>query len=227
MIISKEEFKRLEKEGGGKFKALYSVAILEYGYSEIKIGTSLNIYIMNNGVFGDVVLGKKIYISYSIIKEVELSNNKLIIDIEEDNINKKIVFKIMSNQEKIYNTIRQNANLEYKEIERQSFKEKLKEELENTKNSNKENIDVKITERERIKQLKKENIPYCPKCHCTNLQYVENKKRLSIGRTILGGAVGSLIIPGGGIAGSVLGGLTSKKVKGKVKCLKCGHSWKI
>lgn len=80
--------------------------------------------------------------------------------------------------------------------------------------------EAKLEEKERIKKLEKEHIPYCPKCHSTSIQYLEHRKRLSLGRAIVGGAVA-------GAPGAVLGGLTSKKYKGKVKCLNCGHAWKI
>lgn len=75
-------------------------------------------------------------------------------------------------------------------------------------------------ERDRLEQLKKEHIPYCPHCHSTSITYIEHRKKLSIGRAVVGGIVA-------GEAGAVLGGLTSKKVKGEVKCLNCGYTWKI
>ena len=78
---------------------------------------------------------------------------------------------------------------------------------------------AKLEEKEHINKLKKEHIPYCPKCHSTSLQYLEHRKRLSLGRAVVGGAVA-------GDVGAVLGGLTSKKYKGKIKCLNCGHTWK-
>jgi len=84
----------------------------------------------------------------------------------------------------------------------------------------------KITERDRLKQFKKERIPYCPKCHSTSLQYVERRKQLSVGRAIVGGTIASIIDPVGTGMGMVLGGLSSKKYKGNIKCLNCGHMWK-
>lgn len=74
-------------------------------------------------------------------------------------------------------------------------------------------------ERERIDRLEQEGVAYCPRCKSTSVQYVERRKQLSLGRA----AVGSLINP---LAGAV-GAVTSKKYKGKVKCLKCGHEWKV
>lgn len=69
---------------------------------------------------------------------------------------------------------------------------------------------------ERLEQLKRDHVPFCPKCKSTQLTFVN--KKLSIGRAILGGAAF-------GETGAILGGLTSKK--GKVKCLNCGHTWKL
>lgn len=69
---------------------------------------------------------------------------------------------------------------------------------------------------DKVKQLKKEGIAYCPKCHSTSITFTE--KRLSIGRAAVGG-----VLAGG--AGAVLGGLSSKK--GKNKCMKCGYEWKV
>ena len=74
--------------------------------------------------------------------------------------------------------------------------------------------------KDRLKELKQQGIPYCPKCKSTSIQYVERRKRLSLGRA----AVGTILFsPLGGAVGAV----TSKKYKGFVKCLNCGHKWKI
>lgn len=87
----------------------------------------------------------------------------------------------------------------------------------------KEQEEKKRQERERLKQLKKDKIPYCPKCHSTNITFV--RKKLSLGRSVVGGAIGSVVPGVGTAAGAVLGGLSSKK--GKVKCLNCGKEWKL
>lgn len=88
----------------------------------------------------------------------------------------------------------------------------------------KEQASVKLEEKtkvkDKLKEYDKEGIPYCPKCNSTSIQYVERRKKLSVGRALVGGA-----LLGG--TGAVLGGLTSKKIKGNLKCLKCGHEWKI
>lgn len=74
----------------------------------------------------------------------------------------------------------------------------------------------KQAEKARVEQMKKDKIPFCPKCHSTSLTYQD--KKLSIGRAMVGGAIA-------GGAGAILGGTTSKK--GNLKCLNCGHTWKI
>lgn len=67
--------------------------------------------------------------------------------------------------------------------------------------------------KDRIKQMDKEGIVYCPKCYST--QVTANKKGFSLGKA----AVGSLI------AGGVLLGAVGKN-KIEVTCLKCGNKWK-
>jgi DNA-directed RNA polymerase subunit M/transcription elongation factor TFIIS len=82
--------------------------------------------------------------------------------------------------------------------------------------------------KERIQQLKKEHTPFCPKCKSTSLTYIDKRKKLSLGRAVVGGAIGSLAGPLGTAAGATMGGLSSDKIKkGKVKCLNCGHTWKL
>lgn len=86
----------------------------------------------------------------------------------------------------------------------------------------------KREEKERLEQLKKEHIPFCPKCKSTSLTYLDKRKKLSLGRAVVGGAIGSLAGPLGTAAGATMGGLSSDKIKkGKVKCLNCGHTWKL
>lgn len=78
----------------------------------------------------------------------------------------------------------------------------------------------KQEQKERIKQMDREGTAYCPKCKGTSIQYVERRKNLSVGRGIVGSVVA------GPLWGAV-GATTSKKYKGFVKCMKCGHKWKI
>lgn len=110
-----------------------------------------------------------------------------------------------------------------------SLKEKLKAAYEEGKQKGKEmgSFDYQMKkindrkakkkeEKAKLKELDNQGIPYCPKCHSTHVQFIV--KKLSVGRAVVGGAIA-------GPTGAILGGLSSKK--GKLKCLKCGHSWKI
>ena len=83
-------------------------------------------------------------------------------------------------------------------------------------------------EKQRIETLRQQGVPLCPKCNSQSIHYIENRKRLSLGRTVVGGAVGSLANPFAAVAGAAMGGLTSnKQKKGTMKCLNCGYTWKI
>jgi hypothetical protein len=99
----------------------------------------------------------------------------------------------------------------------------LEHQLQRAEMKRQEKQEEKQYQKDRLAQLKKEHVPYCPKCHSTNITFV--RKKLSLGRTVVGGVVGSLINPIAGGAGAVLGGLSSKK--GKAKCLNCGKEWKL
>lgn len=74
--------------------------------------------------------------------------------------------------------------------------------------------------KERIKEMDKEGIAYCPKCKGTSIQYVERRKSLSLGRAVTGGVLLGPI-------GAGVGAVTSKKYKGFVKCMNCGYKWKM
>ncbi len=70
-------------------------------------------------------------------------------------------------------------------------------------------------EKDRITEMDKQGIAYCPKCHSTSLS--ANKKGFGIGKAVIGR---TLI---GGI-GLVAGNIGAQKVK--VTCLKCGYQFK-
>lgn len=102
-------------------------------------------------------------------------------------------------------------------------REKFKESVDALKSDKQKQKELeKREDKERTEQLKKDHIPFCPKCHSTSLTYVN--KKLSIGRAVVGSTLG-VINPLAGVAGATLGGLSSQK--GKIKCLNCGHTWKI
>jgi Zn finger protein HypA/HybF involved in hydrogenase expression len=119
--------------------------------------------------------------------------------------------------------IREKHNADMDEIERK--KNAMLDTLHPFRNPEKAEAKKqdKNYQKDRLKQLKKDHVPFCPKCKSTNITFVN--KKLSLGRAVVGGAVGSLAGPLGTAAGATMGGLSSKK--GKVKCLNCGHAWKI
>lgn len=100
------------------------------------------------------------------------------------------------------------------------MKEGFKEEAEKQKLKNEEKQLEKKDFKDRLKQMDREGIAYCPKCKGTSIQYVEHRKQLSLGRALVGNAIA-------GPLGGAVGAVTSKKYKGQVKCLNCGHKWKI
>lgn len=214
MIIDKTEFKSLLKYGGkAKTKAINVKCV-----SHNKLGEFI---IMDNGIFFKSGFSFRYYINIDNIVNTVLTDKVLTIEISENlnTINEE--FKASDS-----NTL---LNL-YNFIQKVLPEEKKKEFIEIQSEAREvypyipqpivvEKAPKKLTERQRVKQLKNEHTPYCPKCHSTSLQYVEHRKQLSVGRGVVGGV---LLGP----AGAVLGGLTSKKYKGNMKCLNCGHTWK-
>ncbi len=65
----------------------------------------------------------------------------------------------------------------------------------------------------RVKQMDKDGIAYCPKCYSTSL--TSNKKGFGIGKAIIGASVAPI--------GLVAGNIGAKKIR--VTCLKCGHQF--
>ena len=68
--------------------------------------------------------------------------------------------------------------------------------------------------KERMKEMDRQGIAYCPKCGCTNLS--ADKKGFGIGKAVVGAALT------GGI-GLIAGNIGAKKIR--VTCLKCGHQF--
>ncbi|EOU1903152.1 hypothetical protein GZ979_001399 [Clostridium perfringens] len=129
------------------------------------------------------------------------------IDVQKGSLLSKLVLKM------------NNANIEFSNVENlylDKFLELLNTQINTRPKELSKRQAEKQYEKERLEQLKRDKIPYCPKCHSTSLTY-QNKK-LSIGRAVTGG-----LLLGG--VGAVVGGLSSKK--GYVKCLNCGHKWKL
>ena len=78
-----------------------------------------------------------------------------------------------------------------------------------------------LSEKERLLQLDKQGIPYCPKCHSTNVS--ANKKGFGIGKAVVGAVVTAPIGGVGGLIGLTAGNINAKKVR--ITCLKCGYNW--
>lgn len=144
-------------------------------------------------------------------KELEIKNFYIDeineVDVQKGSLLSKLVLKM------------NDINIEVSNVENlylDKFLELLNTQINNKPKELSKRKAEKIYQKERIAQLKRDKVPYCPKCKSTTLTY-QNKK-LSIGRAFVGGFVG-------GDNGAILGGISSKK--GYVKCLSCGHKWKL
>lgn len=92
-----------------------------------------------------------------------------------------------------------------------------------TATSFKEGFKADIVHREKLNQIKRENIVYransqvgCPKCGSTQL--TANKKGFSLGKALVGGLV---LVPIAGVATGMIG-----KNKILITCLSCGKQFK-
>lgn len=99
----------------------------------------------------------------------------------------------------------------YPKEPKKGFWQKAKEEAAKQREQELEN---KQYEKERLAQLDRDGVAYCPKCHSTSLS--AQKKGFGIGKAVVGAALT------GGI-GLVAGNIGAKKVR--VTCLKCGHQF--
>ena len=70
-------------------------------------------------------------------------------------------------------------------------------------------------QKDRLNQLKKDHVAFCPKCKSTSLS--AHKKGFGIGKAAVGVALT------GGLIGAVGGNIGAKKVR--VTCLNCGHQF--
>lgn len=163
--------------------------------------------------------------------------------VREEKINEKNIAKakIKEDREK-EKAIAKEQNIQNKIDEKATLKEQRKQERNEIREyytfkalgeREKQKIEDKKAEKQyqkdRIIQLKREHAPYCPKCKSTSLTYISKRKKLSLGRAVVGGAVGGVLTGGlGAAAGATMGGLSSNKMKkGTIKCLNCGHTWKL
>ena len=70
-----------------------------------------------------------------------------------------------------------------------------------------------LAEKERLKQMDRDGIPYCPKCH--SISITANKKGFGFGKAVAGGLVAPI--------GLLAGGIGANKVQ--LTCMKCGHQF--
>ncbi|MDD4390586.1 MAG: zinc ribbon domain-containing protein [Eubacteriales bacterium] len=84
-----------------------------------------------------------------------------------------------------------------------------------------EKLANKQLEKERIAQMDREGIAYCPKCYSTSLS--AHKKGFGIGKAVVGGIAG--VATGGtlGLVGLTAGNMGAKKVR--VTCMNCGKQF--
>lgn len=78
MIISKEDYKMLQKEGGG-FGGIDLSCVAKFisGPIDLPLNTIGSIEVRSNGVFFDVILGKKVFIPIDSIQSTNVVNNNI------------------------------------------------------------------------------------------------------------------------------------------------------
>lgn len=173
------------------------------------------------------------------LTEIDAKYKERIAKIEENKIKNKenMIKNIELKTEKVQEKQEQQEPKEQKpgfwdgvkkEREKYTFAAMVQKEKDNQEAKKEAKKTEKEYKKERLEQLKRDHVPFCPKCKSTSLTYLDKRKKLSLGRAVVGGAIGSIAGPLGTAAGATMGGLSSDKIKkGKVKCLNCGHTWKI
>lgn len=98
-----------------------------------------------------------------------------------------------------------------------SFFERLRKQVEEKQRVKAEKKAIeKAYQEERLKQLKRDKIPYCPRCKSTSLS--AQKKGFGIGKAVIGASLT------GSALGLVGGNIGSRKIN--VTCLNCGKRFK-
>lgn len=180
----------------------------------------IRVYHLNNSWIMAVTNMKLILVRKKLNKELEIKTFD-IDDIDKIEVQKgKLLGKIVINMGNEFAAFESISNLFVDKIinllDKEIYNnESNKEIVYKPKELSKRQAEKKY-QKDRVAQLKRDKIPFCPKCKSTSLTY-QNKK-LSVGRAF----TGKFLF---GEEGAVLGGLTSKK--GYVVCLNCGHKWKL
>lgn len=239
MFVDSETYSRLKKENGFGMTISSIIAKKIEGINGLKYKDQGNVFFMENGLFLQVAFGPKAYFPIESIIEFDLAGRcvSILISEEEDDIVVKFTCGKEVEAAKFYNALAEffeKSPVDVGRIKAEVKNEKRKELLkrsddllmrqsmlqETEQNKNAVMAQKPPTQRQldraRIKRLKHEGVPMCPKCKSTSVIF--QKKGLSVTRA----AVGGILI---GKTGAILGGFTSKK--GKLKCLNCGHTWKI
>lgn len=178
MIVDKETFKQLKKEGGG-LGGTDCVVSGNYvsGLYDIKQNTPGVINVRENGVFFDIVFGEKLFVSIDKITSVEIVNGIVEIHmIENDADVTPLSFKIDKEFERnqLYNSIMTRIGAIGTNGLRATNKSEKRE------------------------QLEAEGEIVCPKCLSTKI--TDHKKGFGVGKALVGGlAAGPLGLLAGGI----------------------------
>lgn len=71
------------------------------------------------------------------------------------------------------------------------------------------------------------NPTICPKCGSYDTMVIGSGNRVSIGRAIVGGAIGSMVSPEAAAVGAGVGAVTGKKSRTEMVCRTCGARWYV
>ncbi|MBE6489170.1 MAG: SHOCT domain-containing protein [Methanosphaera stadtmanae] len=249
MIVDKQLFKELRKEGGGLFNEFQSTAKIESNHEEIKDGDPCNVYIVPKGVLIDITFGKKICIYFNDIQDISVNDSKIVIASADETT--KLNIASQKNINLIYNKIRENCGLEPENIKIPTKKE-IKNVLKAEKNKEKEYIKEHICEFNsmnglpvsqgstvKIEKLEDkilitagtyiQEIKYSEIVNIENRTFIEEKikNKSTVGRAVTGG-----LLFGG--VGAIVGGMTggqkkevNKKFGFEITYLKNGIQTKI
>ena len=66
----------------------------------------------------------------------------------------------------------------------------------------------------------------CPHCRSSNITAATTKKKFSVGKSLVGGAIGSLVSPAGALIGAA-SGINGKDGKTTFVCCQCGRVFKV
>jgi hypothetical protein len=95
LIVSKDDFKFYQREGGGTRGALFlGVAKYFSGPYDIIPNTTGTFNVLRNGIFFDILFGAKAFISVESIQQVDIRGNLVMITATFDGAQNSITFRI-------------------------------------------------------------------------------------------------------------------------------------